>query len=97
MTTNAFNRGTYVDMIIETDGEMGDVQVVGVGLKAGVIARLKSALVSHHWFVVFISVVDFQKKDAAEHHFSCNHWLGYDDGELTISAKTCKSVIATCK
>ena len=90
MTTSAFNKGTHVDMIVETDSDMGDVQVVGVGLKPGLIARF--LLINHRWYVAFISIINFQK-DEVEHHFPCYHWLGYDDGELTVSAKTCKFLI----
>ena len=77
-------------MIVETDSDMGDVQVVGVGLKPGLIARF--LLINHRWYVAFISIINFQK-DEVEHHFPCYHWLGYDDGELTVSANTCKFLI----
>ena len=94
ITTDSFHKDTHDDMIIETDDHLGDIQVVGVGLKDDLVAKLKADLLNCYWYVNYISIIDFQDNEA-EIHFPCYHWLGYNDKELTISAKICKEILMT--
>ena len=90
--TDSFHKDTHDDMIIETDDHLGDVQIVGVGLRDDLIAKLKAYVLNCHWYVNYISIIDFQDNEV-ESHFPCYHWLGYDNKELTASAKTCKWIL----
>ena len=84
--TNSFQEDTHDDMIIKTDRHLGDVQVVGVGLNYDPISDLVSDWLDCHWYVNFISIIDFQNERSAT-HFPCYHWLGYNDKEVTAVSK----------
>lgn len=86
---NSFKEGTHDDMIIETDQHLGDIQVTGVGLKYDVFTKVESALLDCHWYVDYISIIDFQN-NRTETHFPCYHWLGYNNTELTAVSKVGK-------
>ena len=88
-----FQQGTYDDIIIETDQTLGDIKVVGVGLHQGWIRWLVPTLLDHHWYVEYISIVDFKDEQSeTEARFPCYHWLGYDNKEVTTVSKVCKCV-----
>ena len=88
---DAFQEDTYDDMIIETDQHLGNVQVVGVGLDYDPISDAMSLLFDCHWYVTFISIIDFQNKQS-ETHFPCYHWLGYNNKEVTAASKVGKLI-----
>ena len=93
---DAFQKDTHDDMIIESDRHFGDVQVVGVGLEYDPIADAASNLLACHWYVAFISIIDFQNEQS-ETQFPCYHWLGYNDKEVTAVSKVGKLIaISTC-
>ena len=93
---DAFQEDTHDDMIIESDQHFGDVQVVGVGLEYDPIADAASNLLACHWYVAFISIIDFQNEQS-ETQFPCYHWLGYNDKEVTAVSKVGKLIaISTC-
>ena len=78
-------------MIIETDQHLGDVEVVGVGLHYDWISRAKAALLDCHWYVDYISIIEFQgEKLVSETQFPCYHWLGYNNKEVTAVSKVGK-------
>ena len=91
--TNSFHKDTYDDMIIETDDHLGDVQIVGVGLKDDIFSKIKARVINCHWYVNYISITDFQEDNEVESRFPCYHWLGYDNKELTVPAKICKWIL----
>lgn len=49
-------------MIIETDQHLGDVEVVGVGLHYDRISRVKATLLDCHWYVDYVSIIDFSNE-----------------------------------
>ena len=79
---DSFNKSTYDDMIIEADQNLGDVRIVGVGLRNDMISKIVDFVVDCHWYVEYVSIIDFQNKKA-ETQFPCYHWLGYDNKEVT--------------
>ena len=86
---DAFQEDTHDDMIIEMDQHLGDVQVVGVGLEYDPIADAMALMFDCHWYVNFISIIDFQNEQS-ETHFPCYHWLGYNNKEVTAASKVGK-------
>lgn len=94
-----FQQGTYDDLIIETDQHLGDIEVVGVGLRYDWIRWLTSTLLDHHWYVEYISIVDFKDEHSeTETQFPCYHWLGYNNKEVTAVSKVgkCMYTYVTC-
>ena len=86
-----FQQGTYDDLIIETDQHLGDIEVVGVGLRYDWIRWLTSALLDRHWYVEYISIVDFKDEQlVTETQFPCYHWFGYNNKEVTAVSKVGK-------
>ena len=85
----SFQEKTHDDMIIETDQHLGDIQVVGVGLEYDLITKLEDAILDCHWYVDYISIIDFQDKEA-ETQFPCYHWIGYNNKEVTAVSKVGK-------
>ena len=91
---DAFQEGTHDDMIIETDQHLGDVKVVGVGLEYDPISIAKSKLFDCHWYVAYMSIIDFQNEQS-ETHFPCHHWIGYNEREVTAVSEVGKLVYTT--
>lgn len=95
---NSFHRDRHDDMIIETDQQLGDVQVVGVGLHYDLITgKVEDILAGKveddcHWYVDYISIIDFQNNQS-EVQYPCYHWLGYNNKEVTAVSKVCKLII----
>ena len=83
---NSFKTSTYDDMIVETDYNLGDIKMVGVGLHNDVISKVVDFVLDCHWYVEYVSIFDFQNKEA-ETQFPCYHWLSYDNKEVTAVAK----------
>ena len=73
-------------MIIETDQHLGDIQVVGVGLEYDLITKLEDGILDCHWYVNYISIIDFQNKQS-ETQFPCYHWIGYNNKKVTAVSK----------
>ena len=73
-------------MIIETNQHLGDIQVVGVGLHYDLITKVEDAILDCHWYVDYISIIDFQNNQS-ETQFPCYHWLGYNNKEVTAVSK----------
>ena len=83
---NSFQESIHDDMIIETDEHLGDIQVVGVGLEYDLITKVEDAILDCHWYVDYISIIDFQNNQS-EVQFPCYHWLGYNSKEVTATSK----------
>ena len=79
---DSFHEDKHDDMIIETDQNLGDIQIVGVGLRYNLITKVVDGILDCHWYVDYISVIDFQKNQK-EIQFPCYHWLGYNNTEMT--------------
>ena len=86
---DAFQEDTHDDMIVETDEHLGDIQVVGVGLEYNWVAKVQADLLNCHWYVSYISIIDFQNEQS-ETHFPCYHWIGYNSKEITTVSKVGK-------
>ena len=85
----SFQEDKHDDMVIETDQKLGDIQVVGVGLRYDLVAKVVDGISDCHWYVDYISIIDFQE-DEKESQFPCYHWLGYNNAEVTAVSKVCK-------
>ena len=85
---DSFQEDKHDDMIIETDQNLGDVQVVGVGLEHDVIAGVEShnPIYQCQWYVNYVSIIDFQIGQS-EVQFPCYHWIGYTNKEVTAISK----------
>jgi hypothetical protein len=77
---------TYGDMVIETEENLGDVEVVNLGING----RKKS-----QEFVDYTKVYDFSK-NREESEFPCYHWIKGDHDVSTTSA-TSKEHIRSCQ
>ena len=86
--SNSFQEDKHDDMIIETDQNLGDVQVVGVGLEHDWISDIQSynPIYQCQWYVNYISIIDFQNGQS-EVQFPCYHWIGYTNKEVTAISK----------
>ena len=78
------SRHTFDDLIIESDGDLGQVLVVGVGNEKDLLTILGAP-----WFVDFVMVHDFQSNLNEE--FPVYHWIG--DGDYV----TCTAHTSECK
>ena len=63
-----FSRRTYDDLVVECDGDLGEILVVVVGNDA------MWACLGTPWFVDFVTVHNFQSKQNDE--FPCYYWIG---------------------
>ena len=88
----SFHESTHDDMIIETDQCLGDIQVVGVGLHYDLITKVVDGVLDCHWYVDYISIIDFQKNQV-EIQYPCYHWLGYNNKEVTAVSKVGKLLL----
>ena len=79
---DSFNKSTYDDMIIETDQNLGDLKIIGVGLRNSMVNNLVDFVLDKHWYVEYVSIIDFQNNEA-EIQFPVYHWLRYDNKEVT--------------
>ena len=97
-----FTRGSYEDLVIESEGDLGDVLIVKASLGdlgwidhislidfAGVLTNYSFVAVSPQWFIDFITVYNFQ--DDAIINFPCYHWIGHDKPGIECTSKTGKS------
>ncbi len=94
-----FKQGSYDDIWIESDGDLGKVLIVKVSLSApgwidhftlnGVasLVKVEHVAVTPQWFIDFIIVHDFQ--DDTNTTFPCYHWIGHQQ------ACECTSEIGT--
>ena len=84
LAMNSFKKSTYDDIIIETDQDLGDIKIIGVGLRNSKISKLIDFVLNNHWYVEYVSIIDFQNKEAeTQFQYACYHWFVYDDKEVT--------------
>ena len=92
----SFHKGTYDDMIIETDGCLEDILEVGVGLKYDLIVKIVDDLIMCHWYVCHIDTYYFKDNTMYhQNHFPCYHWLGYTGTAVTTVAITGEEICET--
>jgi hypothetical protein len=75
--------GTYVDLLINTQSDLGDIQVVTLGLEA----KWDNA-----WFVQYSKVYKYSDPRAqhvSEAQYPCYHWIGKNK-HVTTTSKTGK-------
>ena len=76
----SFSRRTFDDLVIECDGDLGEIHVVGIGNEKEWHTDLGAP-----WYVDFIMVHNFQSDKNEE--FPVYHWIG--DGDfVTCTAHT---------
>ena len=74
----------YVDLLIETNKDLGEVLVVILGNPKNWLFSAGAA-----WYVDFVDVIDQQTKQTVE--FPCYHWIN-DGDSIGFTSKTGKSV-----
>ena len=88
---DSFHKEKHDDMIIETDQQLGNIQMVGVGLRYDLLTKVVDGILDCHWYVDYISVIDFQENQK-EIQFPCYHWLGYNNTEVTAVSEVGKYI-----
>ena len=83
-TKTYFKKSSYDDLIIECDGDLGDIQVVGAGL------RYKSLMniFTPDWYIDFFTVANYQNKITT--NYPCYHWIGKSIDDVTATSATGK-------
>ena len=81
----SFRRKKYDDLVIESDKDLGEIQVVVVGNGHEFVR-------SHYplWFVDFVIIHSFQSKTSED--FPCYHWIGPGD-HVSCTAHTSEILI----
>ena len=77
-----FKRSTYDDIIIESDGDLGDIQVVGAGLRYFSLFNI----LTPDWYVDYVTVKDYQKTVMT--NFPFYHWIGKSVKQVTATSAT---------
>ena len=77
-----FNVRSFDDFIIESDSDLGDIQVVIIGNEGSWLGG------SSAWYVDFTVVYNL-KNDSSE-EFPCYHWIGSNGDEVSCTAHTSK-------
>ena len=83
----SFSRNSYDDLVLESDGDLGEVLVVVLGNKHGWLSIGEGA----PWYVNTATVHNFQS--SATEHFPCYHWIGSGD-EVSMTAHTSESSVS---
>ena len=76
--------GTYDDFIIECDRDLGDIQLVTVG-----VGKKCPACLWARWYVGYTLVKNL--RDGKETIFPCYHWIGLD--QSFTNAASCSELI----
>ncbi len=77
-----FQRSHFDDLVIESDGDLGDIQVVGVYLQY--ISLLN--IITPDWYIDYFTVKNYQKSVQA--NFPCYHWIGRAIREVSCTSAT---------
>lgn len=80
LTGQTLHRGTWDNLIIESSGDLGEIQVVILGID-------KSALLGASWYVHEVGVYNFQSK--TQEAFPCCFWIGNGES-VSFTSKTSK-------
>ena len=70
--------GTYEDLVIKTEKNLGDIQVVIIGIEGGLLAF------NSVWFVDYTDVSDLTRQSKSV-HFPCYHWIKANEYVSTTS------------
>ena len=82
-----FKKGAYDDLIIECDGDLGDIQVVHAGLRY----RRVLNIITPDWYIDFFNVHNYQSIQLK--HFPCYHWIGQSIKDVTATSETGKHAL----
>ena len=82
MLLKGMQADTYESLVFTTEKDLGDVQVVIVGIDGGEVA------LNSTWFVSFMEIYNLSKESQGV-KFPCYHWIKADDYVST----TCKTGI----
>ena len=80
----SFRRKKYDDLVIESDKDLGEIQVVVVGNGHEFVKSLFPC-----WLVDFVIIHNFQSKTSED--FPCYHWIGVGDN-VSFTANTSETL-----
>ena len=79
-----FQRSTYDDLVIESDEDLGDIQVVHAGLH---FKKSNYSIFTPDWFIDYFTVANYQKMGATS-DFPCYHWIGETVKRVEATSET---------
>ena len=85
-----FKKSTYDDLVIECDGDLGDIQVVQAGLR---YKRLFD-ITTPDWYIDYFTVCNYQKSQFKI--FPCYHWIGKKIKDVTATSATGNTMHHQC-
>ena len=77
-----FRESAYDDLIIECDGDLGDIQVVHAGLRYKRVLNI----ITPDWYIDSFTVHNYQSIQSK--HFPCYHWIGQSAQDVTATSAT---------
>ena len=77
-----FKQSTYDDLIIESDGDLGEIQVVQAGLR---YKRLLN-IITPNWYIDYFTVCNYQT--TVLKNYPCYHWIGKAIKDVTATSTT---------
>lgn len=83
LTGQTLHRGTWDNLIIESSGDLGEIQVVILGIN-------KVDFLSASWYVNEVGIYNFQSKN--QEAFPCYFWIGNGES-VSFTSKTSKKSI----
>ena len=85
LTGHTLHRGTWDNLIIESNEDLGEIEVVFLGID-------KTFLPGVSWYVNEVGIYNFQSKN--QEAFPCYYWIGNGDS-VSFTSKTSKKFIAS--
>ena len=85
-----FKRSTYDDLIIESDGDLGEIQVVQAGLRYKTLLDI----ITPDWYIDFFTVCNYQTEVLK--NYPCYHWIGKKIKDVTATSATGKLYSQKC-
>ena len=80
-----FKESTYDDIVIECDGDLGDILVVSAGLQYKSLLKLTTP----DWYIDYFTVVQYQEiKPTSRKDFPCYHWIGNSVKDVSVTSET---------
>ena len=83
---HSFKHSTFDDLIVQSNEDLGEVEVIGLSLEQLSHDRDPDLLIQ--WYVEFITLVDY--KESKEITFPCYHWIDASGKQVTCTSKTSK-------
>ena len=81
-----FEESAYDDLVIECDGDLGDIQVVHAGLRYITVI----GIIAPDWYIDYFTVHNYQSTQLK--NYPCYHWIGgQSTKDVTATSETGKS------